>query len=364
MALKVVIACGGTGGHLFPGIAVAQVLNARGHQTLLLISEKEIDSIAASDHPELHFEKVPAIGMPPLLSPKVVPFAFRFWKTLRKTKKIVRDFGAHAVLGMGGFTSLPPALAGRSIGALTLIHESNAVPGKANRLTARFCDVVLLGLEACATHFPGRQCQVVGTPLRSSMRQPVDRAEAHAFFGLQPDRPTLLVMGGSQGAQGVNRAIVDALPRIDPSALQLIHLTGRDDEATVRDAIARSGHRAFVAAFSARLDLAYAIADLCVARSGASSLAELSHFGVPSILIPYPAAADDHQTRNAEVFTEKGAALLIRQADLPSGALADIVVDLLNNTGRLQTLRSAMTAAGIPDAAERIASLIEHQARA
>lgn len=112
-------------------------------------------------------------------------------------------------------------------------------------------------------------------------------------------------MGGSQGAQGVNRAVIDALPRIDPAALQLIHLTGRDDEAAVRGAVEKSGHRAFVAAFSACLDLAYAISDLCVARSGASSLAELSHFGIPSILIPYPAAADDHQTRNAEVFTQK-----------------------------------------------------------
>ena len=317
--LKIVIACGGTGGHLFPGIAVGVELQRRGHHVLLLVSEKAIDSVALEDHPDLRFEKLPAVGMPRWFSPRVFTFAARFWRTLRETRRIVRGFGADAVLGMGGFTSLPPVLAGRRSGAATFIHESNAVPGKANRLTARFCSVVLLGLEACARHFSGRTVRVVGTPLRRSMLEPVPRAEAARFFNLDPERQTVLLMGGSQGAHGVNAALVSGFEHLDPQCVQLIALTGAADESMVREAAARRGLPAFVAPFSGRLDLAYAAADLCVARAGGSSLAELAHFGLPAILIPYPFAADDHQTRNAEIFSNAGAAVLVRQDETRAG---------------------------------------------
>ncbi len=358
MKLKVVIACGGTGGHLFPGIAVAQELGRRGHETLLLISEKEVDAVAAKDHPELRFEKVPAIGMPKLLSPKIVPFALKFWRTLAATKKIVRGFGADVVLGMGGFTSLPPAMAGRKLGASTFIHESNAIPGKANRLTARFCDGVLLGLEACAKHFPGKDCRVVGTPLRESMRERKSRAEALAYFGLDEGKRTLLVMGGSQGARGVNRGVMAVLPKLDAATTQLVWLSGRDDEAEVRAAVAGSAVKSFVAPFSGRLDLAYAISDLCIARSGASSLAELSHFGIASILIPLPTAADDHQTRNAEVFSQKDAAILLRQ-DAAATDLAPLIEQLLRGDARRGALAAKIQAMDVPDAAARVADVLE-----
>lgn len=355
---RVVIACGGTGGHLFPGIAVAQVLRARGHQVLLLISEKPVDATAAQDHPDLDFAAVPAIGLPSLLSPRALLFVWRFWRTYRTTLKILRDFRPDAVLGMGGFTSLPPALAGRTLGARTFIHESNAIPGKANRLTARFSDVVLLGLADCARHFPGKDSRVVGTPLRASMLAPVDRAAAYAFFGLDPSKMTLLIMGGSQGARGVNRAVQAALPMLDRTTVQFVWLSGRDDEAGVRAALTQSGHQAFVAPFHPRLDLAYAIADVCLARSGASSLAELAHFGVATILIPLPTAAEDHQTHNALVFARQEAAIHLPQNDATPETLSTLINGLLTDNTRRQTLASRLHTLGVSHAAEQVATVI------
>lgn len=362
--LHVIIACGGTGGHLFPGIAVAQVLRARGHEVLLLISEKPVDATAARDHPELRFATVPAIGLPQMFSLRALPFAWNFWRTYRATRKILREFRADAVLGMGGFTSFPPALAGRRLRARTFVHESNAIPGKANRLTARFSDIVLLGLADCARHFPGKETRVVGTPLRAAMLAPVDRAAAYDFFGLDPAKRTVLVMGGSQGARGVNRAVIAALPSLDRGTTQLLWLTGRDDEAEVRSALASSGLQVFVAPFHSRLDLAYAIADLCLARSGASSLAELAHFGVATILIPLPTAAEDHQTKNAEVFARQEAAIHLPQAEATGETVGRLIRDLLQDDPRRQSLAKRLQALGVSDAADQVATVIEATAGA
>jgi UDP-N-acetylglucosamine--N-acetylmuramyl-(pentapeptide) pyrophosphoryl-undecaprenol N-acetylglucosamine transferase len=151
--LHVLIACGGTGGHLFPGIAVGETLSARGHEVTLLISEKKIDSLAASGHSELTFAKMPFLAMPRPWSPKMIPFLRGLWKGYNDCREIIRKHQIKVVLGMGGFTSLAPLVAGRKENCRTLIHESNAIPGKANRLNARFCNTVLTGLEACVPHF-------------------------------------------------------------------------------------------------------------------------------------------------------------------------------------------------------------------
>ena len=147
--LHVIIACGGTGGHLFPGIAVGETLLARGHQVTLLISEKKIDSLAASGHADLHFEKMPFQAMPKPWSPKMVPFLLGLWKGLKQCRALIKKTEADVVLGMGGFTSLIPLVAGKQEKCKTLIHESNAIPGKSNKLNARFCNIVLCGLESC-----------------------------------------------------------------------------------------------------------------------------------------------------------------------------------------------------------------------
>ena len=155
-------------------------------------------------------------------------------------------------------------------------------------------------------HFPSGKCDVTGTPVRESLATRLEKSAALAKFSLTPERKTLLVMGGSQGAHGINQALANALPQLRESPLQVIHLTGRDDEAMMRESYASAGVPAFVAAFHHRMEEAYSAADLAIARSGAASLTELSHFALPSVLIPLPTAAEDHQTLNARVLARYG----------------------------------------------------------
>ena len=241
--MNVVIACGGTGGHLFPGLAVAEVLQTKGHEVLIFISEKEIDSLAVRDHVgRFQFEKLPSVGMPRVLSRAFLGFSRGLASSLARCRRIYREFKPQAVLGMGGFTSTAPMLAGRLAGVPAFIHESNAIPGKANRFNARLARAVLLGFADCIKRFPaGTACEVTGTPIRASLRERLDPSQARVLFGLPPEGPpVLLVMGGSQGAHGINRAVLNSAPAWK-DRLQVIHLTGRDDEQTTRDAYARLG---------------------------------------------------------------------------------------------------------------------------
>ncbi|MES2708653.1 MAG: undecaprenyldiphospho-muramoylpentapeptide beta-N-acetylglucosaminyltransferase [Verrucomicrobiota bacterium] len=358
---RLVIACGGTGGHLFPGIAVAQEAKRRGWETLLLISEKQIDALAVQGHGDLQFEKVPAVAMPKVLSLRMIRFLWKFFLTRRHCLKLVREFNADAVLGMGGFTSLPPVQAGRSLGLRTFVHESNAIPGKANKLTARFCTGVLLGLEACAAHFPAGRTKVTGTPLRSGMKAGAGRAEALAFFGLSEGKKTIFVMGGSQGARGVNRAVVEALPLLDPATVQVLHITGPGEFETLKAEYAKQpGIETAVIPFCQRMELAYTIADIAVSRSGGSSLAELSAFGLATILVPYPTAADDHQRRNAGVFTRAGAALAVEEADLGQGKLAALLTSLLHDDARRAALSDAIRKLAPDNAAALVCDAVAH----
>jgi UDP-N-acetylglucosamine--N-acetylmuramyl-(pentapeptide) pyrophosphoryl-undecaprenol N-acetylglucosamine transferase len=355
---RLVIACGGTGGHLFPGIAVAQEAQRRGWETMLLISEKQIDALAVQGHADLRFEKVPAVAMPKVLSLKMPGFLWRLWKTRAHCRKLLVDFKADAVLGMGGFTSLPPVWAGKSLGLRTFVHESNAVPGKANKLTARFCTGVLLGLEACAKFFPAGKTLVTGTPLRTALLTKPDRAAALRFFGLSDTKQTVLVMGGSQGARGVNRAMIEALPLLASHGVQVLHITGPGEYETLNAAYAASPVAAAVVPFCQEMGLAYAAADVAVSRSGASSLTELSAFGLPVILVPYPTAADDHQRRNADVFTKARAAVAVEEADLGGGKLGDLLTKLLADPTERQRLGTAMQKLAPSDAAARVCAAV------
>lgn len=333
--MNTVIACGGTGGHLFPGLAVAEVLRARGHDVLLFVSEKEIDALALSGHQEFRYEKLPTVGFPSLFSPRIFGFAGRFGESLRQCRAIYRRFKPHAVLGMGGFTSTAPVLAGKMRGVPTFIHESNAIPGKANRLTARMVRAVLLGFKECAAFFPNSRTEVTGTPIRKEL-QPMDRAAARQKLGLREDLTTVLVMGGSQGASGINQAVIKALPSLHGMQLQVIHLAGTRDEQLVADNYRRENIPAYVAAFHHAMEEVYSASDLAIARSGAASLAELAAFSLPSILIPFPYAAEDHQTRNAEIFVRAGAAVLLKESDLTAEQLAEKIRELMDDPKKRQ----------------------------
>jgi len=361
--MKVAIAGGGTGGHLFPALAVAEVMRARGHDVLIFISEKEIDSLATKDRGEFRFEKLPGIGMPKIFSPAILGFLKRFNESLGPCRAIYREFQPDAVLGMGGFTSTVPILAGRLRKIPTYVHESNAIPGKANRLNARMVDTVLLGFQECSRYFPKSRCEVTGTPIRRTLAERIPAEKALAAFGLQPGRKTLLVMGGSQGAHGINDAVVKALPELNSNGFQIIHLTGRQDEKSVLDQYHKENIPAYVAAFHHRMEEAYSAADCAVSRSGAASLAELSYFELPSILIPYPHAAENHQALNAEIFDRAGAAAVLMEADTTGGILAKKVRWLMEDPARLRQMSEQLRQLAPRGAAERVADVIEKNRR-
>jgi UDP-N-acetylglucosamine--N-acetylmuramyl-(pentapeptide) pyrophosphoryl-undecaprenol N-acetylglucosamine transferase len=356
--MNAIIACGGTGGHLFPGIAVAEVLRERGHDVLLFVSEKEIDSLALSTRSQFRFEKLPTVGFPSLYSPAIFGFIRRFAESLSLCRSIYQRFKPQVVLGMGGFTSTAPILAGRMRGISTLVHESNAIPGKANRLAGKVVGAVLLGFKDAAQFFPKVRTEITGTPIRTELKQ-LDRQAARQKLGLDPNVTTMVVMGGSQGASGINQAIIKSLPLIRTAALQVIHLSGTRDERLVADNYRREQIHAVVAAFHHHMEEVYSAADFAVARSGAASLAELAFFGLPSILIPFPYAADDHQTRNAEIFSRAGAAFVLKESELTPESLSQKIREMTDHPEQIRNMSEKCANLAPRDAAQRVAITME-----
>jgi UDP-N-acetylglucosamine--N-acetylmuramyl-(pentapeptide) pyrophosphoryl-undecaprenol N-acetylglucosamine transferase len=356
--MNAVIACGGTGGHLFPGLAVAETLRNRGHEVLLFVSEKEIDTLALSGRENFRFEKLPTVGLPSLYSPAIFGFLRRFNESLSLCRSIYRKFKPEAVLGMGGFTSTAPILAGRMRGVSTFIHESNAIPGRANRLTARMVRAVLLGFKECAPFFPKARIEVTGTPIRTELKR-LDRKGAREKLGLCADLTTLLVMGGSQGASGINQAMIKSLPALHEVPLQVIHLSGTRDERLVADNYQRENIRAYVSPFHHRMEEVYSAADFTVARCGAASLAEFAFFALPGILIPFRYATDDHQTRNAEIFVRADAAILLKESELSGDLLARKIKELAGNARKIQRMSENCLRLAPKDAAGLVAATME-----
>lgn len=355
--LHILIACGGTGGHLFPGIAVAEALRARGHRAKLLISQKKVDADASAKYAHLDFETVPAVAKPPTLSPRMLPFLGRTWQSIRHCKRILREFGAHAVIGMGGFTSLPPVVAGRQLGLRTFVHDSNARPGRANVLTSRWCTKAFLGFEAARGFFTKCPCELTGTPVRPEILERPGREQAAAAFDLDPTLQTVLVTGGSQGARRLNEIAAQCAATL-PGNIQVLHIAGTLDHDRVLT-IARGNPRHRVLGFCDRMAAAYAASDLVIARSGASSLTEIATVGLPSILVPFPFAADDHQSRNAEVFAGAGAARMVRESELSPELLASMITSILEDPGSLQAMARASSSLAVEHAAERVCDAME-----
>ena len=358
----VAIACGGTGGHLFPGLAVAGQLRQRGCSVALLISPKEVDQQAVRAARGLTVLTLPAVG---LQNRNYFAFARSGWRSWRAARKFFRAHPPQAVLAMGGFTSAPPVLAAKPFGALTFLHESNTIPGRANRLLARWVDGAFVGFPGAAGRLRNPAVIVTGTPVRPEF-QPRDPAQCRAQLGLDPHRPTILVMGGSQGASGLNRLILSVLPRVAGRDWQWLHLTGPGDFDRVRAAYAACSLPAVVKPFLAEMDLALGAATAAVSRAGASSLAEIAALRLPSLLVPYPAAADQHQLHNALAFTSTGAARMLEQEPATPEKCLACLNDLVDNEPFRAGLRAALARWDTPraaaDIAERILNAITRRA--
>jgi UDP-N-acetylglucosamine--N-acetylmuramyl-(pentapeptide) pyrophosphoryl-undecaprenol N-acetylglucosamine transferase len=350
----IAIACGGTGGHLFPGIAVAEELKKRGCNVALLISPKDVDQQAVKSAQGFEVFTLPAVG---LQNRNYFSFAKSFWNSYRASRKIFKQRKPDAVLAMGGFTSAPPVLAGNVFGAKTFLHESNTIPGKANRFLARFVDEAFVGFPEAAARLKARKVSVPGTPVRPQFH-PRDAAGCRTALGLDPSLPTILVVGGSQGASGLNEMILSALPLLAEKNWQFLHLTGANDFEKVKAAYAAQKLKAIVKPFLAEMDLALGAATMCVSRSGASSLAEIAAMRLPSLLVPFPAAADNHQFINARAFEKTGAAKLLEQKSSTPEKVTEFLCELIENSVVREKMPAALAQWHAPKAAEQIAEII------
>jgi UDP-N-acetylglucosamine--N-acetylmuramyl-(pentapeptide) pyrophosphoryl-undecaprenol N-acetylglucosamine transferase len=351
----VAIACGGTGGHLFPGLAVAEQLRKRGCAVALLISPKDVDQEAVKSASGMEVITLPAVA---LQQRNYLSFARSFWQSWRAARRIFKSRPPHAVLAMGGFTSAPPILAAGKFGARTFLHESNTIPGRANRFLARFVDEAFIGFPSAAG-LRARKVTATGTPVRPQF-QPANPGPCRAGFRLEPDRQTILVMGGSQGAGGINDLVLSALPLLgDRTATwQWLHLTGPGDVEKVAQAYATRGFKAVVKPFIAEMDMALGAATMAVSRAGASSLAEIAAVRLPALLVPYPTAADNHQLGNARAFEAAGAARLLEQKNATPEKVAALLVELVENLPARAKIQTALARWHAPRAAEQIAEIM------
>ena len=348
---SVAIACGGTGVHLFPGLAVAAQLRQRGCAVAVMISPKEVDQQAVQSARGLEIITLPAVA---LQNGNYFAFARSFARSWRAARQVFQAHPPSAVLAMGGFTSVPPVLAAKKFGAKTFLHESNTIPGRANRVLARWVDSAFVGFPQAASRLHNRHPVVSGTPVRAEF-QPRDPALCRVRLGLDPHRPTILVVGGSQGASGINRMIISLLPLLGQRNWQWLHLTGGADFASVQAAYASYGLKAVVKPFSSEMEFALGAASVAVSRSGASSLAEMAAMRLPMLLVPYPTAADNHQLANALAFVCTGAARMLEQKNATPATCLAMLQELVENEQTQAGLRAALVQWHTPRAAEHIA---------
>jgi UDP-N-acetylglucosamine--N-acetylmuramyl-(pentapeptide) pyrophosphoryl-undecaprenol N-acetylglucosamine transferase len=371
----IAIACGGTGGHLFPGLAVAEQFVHRNCAVTLLISPKDVDQHAVKNTSGMEIVTLPAVG---LVQGRRVAFARGFVQSYRAAKKQFQQRPPRAVLAMGGFTSAPPVLAAKKSGARTFIHESNTVPGRANRWLSWMVHQVFVGFPQAGSRLHNRRVTVTGTPVRPQFRSSSSASRAASAcriaLGLEPGRPVLLVMGGSQGARGINDLVVKTLPLLAEKAppLQLIHLAGPNDAEKIRQTCAELNLKAVVHSFFTEMELALGAATVAVSRAGASSLAELAATRLPAVLVPYPDATDNHQFYNARAFEETGAARLLEQHKANPPSLCRLLLELMESADVRDPMQSALAGWDMPQAAGQIAEEIlntlsrsaDHQVRA
>jgi len=350
----VAIACGGTGGHLYPGMAVGEALLDRGCAVQLLVSSKEVDQQAVRSLVEMQVVTLPAVG---LERGRLLGFARGFLSSLHQSRRGFRKQRPAAVLAMGGFTSAPPIVAARLLGIPTLLHEANSIPGRANRWLVPWVKEALIYFPEAGPRLALERVAITGMPVRPVFT-PIDPGPCRVALGLRPDQPVLLIMGGSQGAAGINDLMLQALPGLVAGLpeLQILHLSGLRDAEKVKTALAKLPTRAVARPFLTEMELALGAASLAICRAGASSIAELAAMHVPAILVLFPATADNHQFYNARALQQAGAACLCEQATTSAASLTQIILDLLRQPARRQAMVDALATWHRPDAAAEVAA--------
>ncbi|HTJ80047.1 MAG TPA: UDP-N-acetylglucosamine--N-acetylmuramyl-(pentapeptide) pyrophosphoryl-undecaprenol N-acetylglucosamine transferase [Rariglobus sp.] len=340
-----IISCGGTGGHLSPGIALAEGLAARGHSATLLISHKRVDARLVEKYPTLRFERIP--GSPFTLEPAgFLRFVVSQTRGFLFSLKLVRSLRPAGIVGFGGFTTAAIIVAGKLCGVPVALHEANRVPGRAIRLLGRLSKRVYLPPGVTIPGLKQAKVRHVGLPVRKEIVR-LSQPEARQRLGLEPARKVLAIFGGSQGATVLNEWARREMPLLAAGGVQLYCVTGlgkgAPDVLTLKSQQGASVKAVFVP-FSDQVAELLSAADLVVARAGAGSIAELIRCGTPSVVVPYPHAADNHQQANAVYFAQEGGSLVVPQTDLTG--LSRTVIDLLFDDARLQKLRTDLERMG------------------
>jgi UDP-N-acetylglucosamine--N-acetylmuramyl-(pentapeptide) pyrophosphoryl-undecaprenol N-acetylglucosamine transferase len=350
--MRVIITGGGTGGHLFPGIALATGLQQRvaGCEVMFIGTRRKLDRETLAEF-DFQLESIACMGLKGMGLTHRLKSLAGLPGAVFEARRIIRKFGPDLVFGVGGYVTGPVLLAAKLLSIPTCIHEQNSVAGLANRMISRFVDRVFVSIPG-KYPFPPHKTVVAGNPVRDEIL-----AAAGEKQEKKKDELTLLVLGGSLGAHRINMLMLEAIAIIQgksDSAVHLIHQTGIADEDRVRGGYAAAGMEAEVAPFFKDMASLYKRADLVVARAGATTLAELSVMGLPALLIPYPYAADDHQGKNGSYYVDGGGACMYRESELDEKLLASAITELLQSPGELHSMAAQMKKMGRPDATSKI----------
>lgn len=357
--MKVMIAGGGTGGHISPGIAIADALErARPGVDVFFMGRSGSIEERLVGRTGRAFVAVPSMGLRRSADARNVAMPFVVAAGYVKALGVLASRRPDAAVGTGGFVSLPPMLAARTLGVPVVLQEQNSFPGLATRVMSRWAAVVHTSFEETASHLPrARRLSLSGNPVRSEFVG-ADRETARRELGLSPSATVVFFVGGSRGASRINSAVSGAAPRFADAGVTMIVQTGRDDLSGVRAAVRAAGASAIVEPFFDNMAAALAACDLVVSRSGATAIAEIETVGRPSVLVPYPYATEGHQMKNARAVEKAGAAVVVPDDELTAERLADEVIALTGDRARLALMAERAGALARPDAAERVAESV------
>lgn len=356
--LRVIISGGGTGGHIFPAVSIANALKAQHPEAEILFvgaeNRMEMQRVPAAGY---EIKGLPICGFNRKQPWKNIQIMFKILKSRRLAKKIIRDFRPMAVVGVGGYASGPTLDMAGSMGIPTLIQEQNSYAGVTNKLLAKKAHKICVAYEGMERFFPKEKLLLAGNPVRQGLLDSsVTREDALKAFGFSPDKKTLLIIGGSLGAGTLNESVLSHLNLIADSGIQVIWQTGGFYIQSIRNQLKETGtpDNLFVTDFIASMEQAYAAADLVVSRAGASSISELCLLGKPSILVPSPNVAEDHQTKNAMALADKQAALHVKDADAGT-QLIPLAIETITQPALLAQLSKNCRTMAYEHAADTIA---------
>lgn len=357
MKRKFIISGGGTGGHIFPAISIANALKKRLPDAEILfvgaLGRMEMERVPAAGYP---IEGLPVSGFNRKNMLRNVKVLWNLLRSLFRARRIIRRFKPDMAIGVGGYASAPTLRAASAFGVPTLIQEQNSYAGVTNKLLSQKAKRICVAYEGMERFFPKDKIVLTGNPVRQDLFSVAPKTEeAYKFFGLDPKKRTILVVGGSLGARTINQSIIEGLVKLSKADVQIIWQTGKfyiEDARKAAEPFASPG--LLVTDFVSRMDLAYSIADLVISRAGASSISELCLLAKPVILVPSPNVAEDHQTQNALALVRKNAAVMIKDVEAKDQLVAK-ALELIDNDVELDKLSKNIVKLGEKDSADRIA---------